>query len=130
MNFFAKKSKEIEEKFLSTGKPLEKFFPLFEAMDTFLLTPGKTTQKAPHVRDAVDIKRVMIFVVLGLVPCICMGIYNVGYQMQMAKAMPYDFWQCIIDGLIKVVPIILVSYAAGGFWEVLFSLVRRQEINE
>ena len=94
MSFLAKKSKEIEEKFFAKGKPLEKLYPLFEAMDTFLLTPATTAKKAPHVRDAVDIKRVMIFVVIALVPCILMGIYNVGYQMQIAEALPYSFLEC------------------------------------
>ena len=105
-------------------------YPLFDALDTFLLTPGKTTKAAPHVRDTVDIKRVMIFVVIGLIPCILMGIYNAGYQIQMAKAMEYSFMGCIGLGLMKVLPIIIVTYAVGGMWEGLFAIVRKHEINE
>ena len=130
MSFLAKKSKEIEEKFFAKGKPLEMMYPLFDALDTFLLTPGKTTKKAPHVRDAVDIKRVMIFVVVALIPAICMGIYNVGYQIQMVKGDPYSFGGCLLLGAIKVLPIILVTYTVGGMWEGLFATVRKHEINE
>ena len=129
MNVFHKTIKKIEEDF-KAGKPLGKFYPLFEAMDTFLLTPGKVTQKAPYVRDAVDLKRVMILVVIALIPCITTGIYNTGYQMLTAKGLPIDFFSCLWLGLGKVLPIILVSYAAGGFWEVLFAAFRRHEINE
>ena len=114
MKFLAEQSKKIEKLF-EKGKPLEKFYPLFDALDTFLLTPGKTTKKAPHVRDSVDIKRVMIFVVLALIPCIAMGIYNTGLQMQMANGETYSLSGALIAGAWKVLPIIIVTYAAGGF---------------
>lgn len=130
MKFLAKKFKEIEDKFFAKGKPLEKFYPLFEAGDTFLMTPGKITKKAPHVRDVIDIKRVMIFVVIALLPSIFMGIYNTGYQILLAKQESVDFWACMAQGAWKVIPIILVSYAAGGFWEVVFAVIRKHEINE
>lgn len=130
MSFLAKKSKEIEEKFFAKGRPLEKMYPLFDALDTFLLTPGKKTQHAPHVRDAVDIKRVMIFVVLALIPCIVMGIYNVGYQIAMAKGETYSLLECFGAGAWRVLPIIIVTYAVGGLWEGLFAIVRKHEINE
>jgi len=112
------------------GKPLGRLYPLFEAVDTFLLTPGKVTQKAPHIRDAADMKRMMIFVVLALIPATLMGIYNAGYQILAAQNLTVSFWQAVGLGAAKVLPIILVSYAAGGFWEVLFAVVRRHEINE
>ena len=112
------------------GKPLYKFYPLYEAIDTFLLTPGKTTRKAPFIRDALDMKRAMVFVVIALVPATLMGVYNTGYQILVAKAMPIDFGQCWLLGAQKVLPIILVSYLAGGFWEVLFAIARKHEINE
>ncbi|MBZ0166835.1 MAG: RnfABCDGE type electron transport complex subunit D, partial [Candidatus Omnitrophica bacterium] len=130
MSKLAEQSKKVEEKFFSKGKPLEKFYPLFEALDTFLLTPGTKTKSAPHVRDSVDIKRVMIFVVVALIPCILMGIYNVGYQIQLAKAMDYSLLGCFGMGAWKVLPIIIVTYAVGGMWEGLFSVVRKHEINE
>lgn len=129
MKFLEEKSKKIGKLF-EKGKPLEKLYPLYEAMDAFLMTPGKTTRKAPYVRDCVDLKRVMIFVVVALIPCISMGIYNTGYQMQIAQGLVHSFGGCLGLGLGKVLPIILVAYAAGGFWEVLFAIVRKHEINE
>ncbi len=129
MEFLEKQSKKIGQLF-EKGKPLEKFYPLYEAMDSFLLTPGTKTKKAPYVRDAVDIKRVMIFVVIALIPCILMGIYNTGYQILLTKGESISLGGCLSLGLLKVLPIILVSYMAGGFWEVLFAIVRKHEINE
>lgn len=130
MNKLAEQSKKIEEKFFAKGKPLEKLYPLFDAMDTFLLTPGTKTKSAPHVRDSVDIKRVMIFVVIALIPCILMGIFNVGHQIQVAKAMEPSLMGAVVAGLWKVLPIIIVTYAVGGMWEGLFAVTRKHEINE
>src|SRR3989338_496081 len=129
MKFVENQMKKIGGLF-AKGKPLEKFFPFFEAIDTFLLTPGTRTKKAPFVRDAVDLKRVMVSVIIALIPCILMGFYNTGYQIQTAKGLEYSFWGCFGLGLAKGLPIILVSYAAGGFWEALFAVVRKHEINE
>lgn len=126
----AQKSKELEEKFFAKGKPLAKFYSLYEALDTFILTPGKITKKAPHIRDAVDLKRVMITVCVALIPCIIMGIYNTGVQMLVAQGQAIETWEAVRLGLIKVLPIIIVTYAAGGVWEVLFAVTRRHEINE
>ena len=74
-NFMDKKGKYFAER----GK-FEKMYPLFEAADSFLFTPGKVTRKASHVRDAMDLKRVMILVVYALLPCVFMAIYNTGLQ--------------------------------------------------
>ena len=129
MKFIEEQLKKVGQLF-EKGKPLEKFYPLYEALDTFLLTPGKTAAKAPFVRDAVDMKRVMIFVVLALIPATLMGIYNAGYQTEIARGLTHSFWGAVEAGAWKVIPIILVSYAAGGFWEVLFAVTRKHEINE
>jgi len=129
MKFLEEQSKKIGKLF-EKGRPLEKFYPFYEAMDTFFLTPGNKTKKAPFVRDTVDIKRVMIFVVVALIPCILMGFYNTGYQIQMTNGDSFSFWGCFGLGLMKVLPIILVAYAAGGFWEALFAVTRKHEINE
>jgi len=129
MKFLAEQSKKIG-KYFQPGQPLEKLFPLFDALDTFLLTPGTTTKKAPHIRDSVDMKRVMIFVVVALTPCIVMGIYNVGYQILLAQGKPITMGACMLLGAIKVMPIIIVTYAVGGFWEALFAMTRKHEINE
>ena len=130
MSKIAQMMKNIEVKYFAKGKPLEKMYPLFDAIDTFILTPATTTKSAPHVRDAIDIKRVMIFVVLALIPCIFMGIYNVGYQMLLAKGGEITLLECLKLGSIKVLPIIIVTYAVGGLWEGLFAIVRKHEINE
>lgn len=130
MTKIAEESKKIEEKFFAKGKPFEKLYPLYDALDTFLLTPGKAASKAPHVRDVVDIKRVMIFVVLALIPALCMGIYNVGYQILLAEGEAISFGKAVGNGLWRVLPIIIVTYAVGGFWEGLFAIVRKHEINE
>lgn len=128
--FLAKILENLHEKYFSKGRPLEKLYPLFEAADTFALTPSTKTKLAPHVRDAVDIKRVMIFVVIALFPCLAMGVFNTGYQMELAQGLEHSWGQSITLGLGKVLPIILVTYMAGGFWEVLFAVIRKHEINE
>ena len=129
MKFLEDQIKKIGKLF-GKGKPLEKFYPFYEAIDTFLLTPGKRTTKAPFVRDAIDLKRVMISVVIALIPCILMGIYNTGYQIQIAKGHIPTLGECFWLGSLKVLPIIIVTYAVGGFWEGLFSVIRKHEINE
>jgi len=129
MKFLEENMKKIGKLF-GRGKPLEKFYPFYEAIDTFLLTPGTKTKKAPHVRDSVDLKRVMIFVVIALTPCILMGFYNTGYQIQKAEGLTYSLGGCFWLGILKVLPIIIVTYMAGGFWEGLFSVIRKHEINE
>ena len=116
--------------FFAKGKPWAKLYPIYEALDAFLLTPGQTSPKAPHVRDSVDLKRVMLFVVVALLPCTGMGIYNTGYQVLLEQGADYSLWACILLGLSKVLPIIMVTYTVGGFWEVLFAVTRKHEINE
>lgn len=129
MKFLEEQIQKIGKLF-EKGKPLEKFYPLYEAMDTFLLTPGTRTKGAPFVRDAADLKRVMIFVVMALIPATLMGIYNTGYQMEAAQGLAHSWGGAMAAGAAKVIPIILVSYMAGGLWEVLFAVMRRHEINE
>ena len=65
---------------------LEKLYPLYEAIDTFLYTPSDTTRSGAHVRDGMNLKRMMVLVVVALIPCICMAIYNTGYQANYAVA--------------------------------------------
>jgi len=117
-------------KLFQPGKPLAKLFPVYEALDTFALTPGTKTKTAPLVRDAIDIKRVMSFVIVALLPCIVIGIYNVGWQMIALSGGVPALGACFAAGLKKVLPITLVTYMAGGFWEVLFAVTRKHEINE
>ena len=113
------------------GKPLHLFHSVFEATDTFLLTPPDVTDGPPHVRDALEMKRTMMLVVIALIPCTLFGIFNAGYMHNLANQVPgAGFVQHVLQGLRLVLPIIIVSYAVGGFWEVLFATVRKHEINE
>jgi Na+-transporting NADH:ubiquinone oxidoreductase subunit B len=124
-----KKHKEIEPLFHKDGK-FEKFFPLFEAQDTFLLTPPDTTKGMTHVRDAVDLKRVMFTVVVALLPCLLWGMFNAGHQYYHFSGIEAGLFAKIFRGSWIVMPIVLTSYVVGGLWEVLFAVVRKHEINE
>ena len=141
-----------QEKHFKKGGRLEKLSPLFEATDTFLYTPGKVTQRASHVRDVIDLKRVMIWVVYALVPCIFMALYNTGFQANTALAglgkasvegwrgtvlsllgtgwAPESILSCMVHGALYFLPVYLVTLAAGGLWEGLFAAIRKEDISE
>ncbi len=135
MKFILDIHNKIKPLFEKGGK-LEKLEPLFEAHDSFVFTPGDITKKGSHIRDSVDLKRVMSFVILALIPCLIFSIWNTGHQYNIANMstpnapFPNSLMFDMIRGLIIVGPIILVSYLVGGFWEVLFACVRKHEINE
>ena len=113
------------------GGKLEKFHPLFEATDTILFSTDERTKSGPHVRDSVDIKRVMILVVISLIPCYVFGALNIGYQEALTYGLDASDWKrSILSGLFKIVPILAVTFATGAFWEVLFAIVRRHSISE
>ena len=130
MKFLLDILENTKQKLFMPGKPLEKAFPLFDAGETFLFSPAHWATKAPFVRDAVDTKRYMSMVIVALIPCVFLGIYNAGYQAQMSVNESIGFVECMIKGSILVVPIIITSYAVGGLWEGLFACVRRHPINE
>jgi len=138
-------------KHFTKGGKLEKLFPLWEANDTFLFSPGHTTSSATHVRDGLDLKRMMFTVVIALVPCLLMGLYNTGYQAHLtieSGGALLDNWQtalftwlglspttdsilaCTLHGALYLFPLLLVTYAVGGVCEVVFALIRRHDINE
>jgi len=113
------------------GGKFEKLYPLFEAQDTFMFTPADVTKGRTHVRDSVDLKRVMITVVLALLPAFLFGIWNTGHQYTTVNQIEgATFTTDIMWGLRWVMPIVMVSYVVGGLWEVLFCVVRKHEINE
>lgn len=134
------------------GGPYEKYYALYEMVDTFLYTPPDVTRTSPHVRDAIDLKRVMSYVVVALIPCILLGMWNTGYQANAAMAelgitsaegwrgavlgalgVDYDagsLYDSLMHGLMYFLPIYIVTLMAGGFWEVLFAAVRNHEVNE
>lgn len=112
------------------GEILEPLFPVFESADTFLMTPARVTGSGPHVRDALDLKRMMITVVLALLPCTLYGIYNTGFQTLSAAGMDSSPAACVLQGLLYFVPLYAVTLLVGGHIELIFSIVRRHEINE
>lgn len=120
---------KLKEPFQKGGK-LEKYHPLFQAFDTFLYVPNETTKKGAHVRDAVDLKRVMITVVLALVPTLIFGMWNSGYQYLSQIQDNVGFWEALGQGAVKIVPMILVSYIVGLGIEFIFALQRGHDVNE
>ncbi len=134
------------------GGKLARFHAVFEAADTFLMTPPSVTRGASHVRDAIDLKRMMTIVVIAMLPCVFMAMYNTGLQANLAldplklpglqgwrhelmRALGFGYSaaslaQCLFHGALYFLPIYAVTLAVGGFWEVLFAVVRRHEINE
>ena len=154
------------EPYFHKGGPLEKLYPLYEANDTFLYTPDEVAKGQTHVRDAIDTKRMMSMVIVALIPCIFMAMYNTGYQAQKIIAgqgsafeIPESIWgswryslmsalgigynadpggflsfgsmfRCMFHGSLYFIPVYGVCMFVGGHCEVLFSVVRKHEINE
>ncbi|MDJ0829272.1 MAG: NADH:ubiquinone reductase (Na(+)-transporting) subunit B [Desulfobacterales bacterium] len=133
------------------GGKLERLYPLFEATDTFLYSTDEVTTVEPHVRDSMDLKRIMTLVVYALMPCVFMAMWNTGYQANLAMQSmnltaapgwrgavltalvgydPNSFVANIIHGALYFIPVYFVSVAVGGFWEVLFGIVRKEDVNE
>ncbi|WP_419784252.1 NADH:ubiquinone reductase (Na(+)-transporting) subunit B [Maridesulfovibrio sp.] len=129
-----------------------KYYPVYEMIETFLYSPTETSSGSPHVRDAIDLKRVMITVVFALIPCFYMAMWNTGYQANAALASmgleagtgwrwsvmtglglsadPECFGANLLLGSLYFFPIYIVCNIAGGFWETLFAVIRKHEINE
>ncbi len=112
------------------GGRFEKLQSTFDAFETFLYVPDKVTTSGAHIRDAIDMKRTMIIVVLALIPPLLFGIWNVGYQHFISNGMTPDFWPMVGFGFMKVFPIIVVSYVVGLGIEFAFAQVRHHEVNE
>lgn len=112
------------------GGKLEKFYPIFEATDTILFSTDERTHSGPHIRDSIDVKRVMILVVVALIPCYIFGAMNVGYQMAVALGQSSTMQENLMNGALKILPIIAVAFASGAFWELLFAVVRRHPVSE
>lgn len=146
------------ENFLESKKPLfekggklEKFYPIYEALDTFAFTPDSVTKTTAHVRDGLDLKRTMITVVMAMVPCILWAMYNTGLQAHLALATgeyqavgwrhdillalglghdPSNILANFVYGALFLIPIFLVCNITGGILEVLFAAIRKHEVNE
>ncbi len=128
---FVRKLLDKQKPMFEKGGKLEKFYYLFEAGETFLFSPNSTAgKKGTQIRDAVDLKRLMITVVIAMVPCLIFGMWNVGHQHFIATGVDATLLDKFIVGLKVTIPIIIVSYAAGGLVEVVFAVIRKHPINE
>ena len=139
----------IEPHFTKGGK-FEKYYGLYEMVDTFIYTPSDVTRGTTHVRDGNDLKRTMTFVVIATAFCVLMAWYNTGYQANLAMQQmgveaingwrsipmmlfgynPYNPFSCLVHGMLYFFPIYITTLAVGGVWEVLFATVRKHEVNE
>ena len=130
MNWLRKILDNLEPNFKKGGK-LEKLYPLYEATDTILFSTDERTHSGPHIRDSVDIKRVMILVVISLIPCYIFGALNIGYQESLTYGLENSDWKRnILSGIFKILPILTVTFTTGAVWEILFAVVRRHPISE
>ncbi len=125
-----KKFFESQGKHFAEGGKLKRLHPLFEAIETVFFMPGNVTQSDSHIRDSLDLKRFMSTVILALFPPFFFGIYNTGYQSNLASGLTVTFTASFLKGLWIVLPMIIVSYGVGFFWEVLFASIRKHYISE
>lgn len=140
----------IEPHFHKGGK-YEKFYPLYEAVDTIFYSPPTVAKTTAHVRDGIDLKRIMITVWMCTFPAMFFGMWNAGWQantaidagyssmdgwreaIMMTVASGHDpssLWANFVLGATYFLPIYLVTFVVGGFWEVLFAIKRGHEVNE
>ena len=129
MNFLRKSLDKIKTPF-EKGQKFEKFAPAINAFDTFLFVPNHTTKKGSHIRDAVDLKRTMVTVIIALLPALIYGIYNTGYQYYIQTNQSFTFLDAFLHGSWKIVPMIIVSYVVGLSIEFGFAVYRGHEVNE
>ena len=128
-NFLRNKIDLIKRNF-QKGEKFEKFAPAVNAFDTFLFVPNHTTQKGSHIRDAVDLKRTMVTVIIALMPVLIYGIYNTGYQYYIQTGESFTFIDAFYHGSLKIIPMIIVSYVVGLSIEFAFAVYRGHEVNE
>ncbi len=138
----------VEPHFEKGGK-WEKYFPIYEMVESFLYTPKTVTTVAPHARSYIDMKRIMTYVVIATIPCILMALYNTGYHTNLAIAeFGASGWRAwiietlgigfnaanpianMLHGLLYFLPIYITTLVAGGLFEVIFATIRKHEVNE
>jgi len=112
------------------GGKLEKLHSVFDGFETFLFVPNLTSRSGVHMHDARDSKRTMIIVVLSLIPAMLFGMYNVGYQHNLAIGIDPGFWETFFFGLIAFLPQLIVSYAVGLGIEFVAAQIKSEEIAE
>lgn len=114
----------------SEGGKLPWLHSTFDAFETFMFVPNTVTRKGSHVRDCVDLKRLLIIVVMALLPAFCFGVWNVGDQHSIAFGLDYTFWQKVGYGLIRIIPLYLVSYLVGLGIEFAGAQIKGEEVSE
>lgn len=118
------------EPIFDKGGLLEKLHPVYEATDTILFSTNEKTESGPHIRDSIDNKRVMILVVIALIPIYIFGAINIGWQAARVSGIERTVMENFWIGMGSILPILITALIAGGFWEVLFAVVRKHSINE
>lgn len=129
MKALRKQLDKIKPQFEKGGK-FEKLHSTFDAFETFLFVPDKTTHLGSHIRDGIDMKRTMSIVVMALIPTLLFGIWNAGHQHFLSMQESVTFMDKVIFGLWKVLPIVVVSYVVGLGIEFAFAQIRHHEVNE
>lgn len=142
---------DVTGPYVAKGAKFERLLPFYEGMETFFFTPSTRTRTGPHVRDVIDLKRMMLLVVIALIPCILMALYNTGYQIHYVVEQGgtlLDNWQStvyrasglpvqtssvigsMVHGALYFFPILLVTLTVGGTAEVVFAVMRKEVISE
>ncbi|RLD68215.1 MAG: NADH:ubiquinone reductase (Na(+)-transporting) subunit B [Bacteroidetes bacterium] len=129
MSFLRRFVDKIKPPFEKGGK-LHVFHAGFEAIETFFFVPNKVTRGRVHIKDANDMKRSLIIVIIAMVPALLFGIWNTGFHHFQALGIEADFWQMFWFGFLKILPIIIVSYVVGLGIEIAFAQMRNEEVAE
>ena len=130
MKLFRNLLDKIKPNFEKGGK-FEKLHPVYDAIETFLFVPNHTTPaKGAQIRDAIDLKRTMVTVIIAMIPAMLFGMWNVGYQHFKAIGEEADLMTNFLYGLTEVLPLIVVSYAAGLTVEFIFATINNHSVNE
>ena len=118
------------EPLFEKGAKLEKLYPAYDAFATLAFVLPNRTHAGAHIRDDFDSKRMMVTVIFALIPCTLVGIFNIGFQRLLAMGVEPAFAPAVVQGLIRFLPILIVTYAVGLGWEFLFAVIRRHEVSE
>ena len=130
MKLFKNILNSVKPHFTEGGK-LEKFYPAYDAFETFLFVPDHTSQSGTHIHDAIDLKRTMFSVIIALIPCLLFGMWNIGYQHFIALGETHPDWlDAFIYGAWRVLPMVIVSYGVGLGIEFAFAISRGHSVNE
>jgi Na+-transporting NADH:ubiquinone oxidoreductase subunit B len=124
-NFFDSNRKHFQH-----GGRFSRFEPVFDAFETIFFVPEETTSGFPHVKDSLDLKRFMSIVIVAIVPCMIFGMYNSGRLALQAEGTAPEFIPSFVEGLIIFLPLLIISYSVGLFWEGLFSVIRGHKVSE